>query len=100
MIKIYKNTDVSLFVSKCENSPNIVNELISLAIPTFVLNIRPMNEIIKDADFHIDLDNINDLESKLSRVLERKWIRKARKYMMSLNNFSWKNHVKKFIENI
>ena len=100
MIKIYKNTDVSLFVSKCENSPNIINELISLAIPTFVLNIRPMNEIIKDSDFHIDLDNINDLESKLSRVLEKKWNKKARKYMMTLNNFSWKNHVKKFIENI
>lgn len=73
--KIYADCDTALFLSECENLPNILLEYMHVKLPVICANVGPMKEIMAtNPDWcvsHMDVASIEDillarLENKLA----------------------------------
>lgn len=89
----YKNADLFIFASTCENMPNILVEAMSAGLPILCSHYGPMPEILKDAGIYIDPTSVNSITENLKLALDDKDLRfkiskKAYNYS---KNFSWSN---------
>lgn len=89
--KTYKDSDLFIFASTCENMPNILVEAMSAGLPILSSNFGPMPEILKDAGVYMDPTNIESIYSNLKKMLLDENLRtevaeKAYKYSQ---DFSW-----------
>jgi glycosyltransferase involved in cell wall biosynthesis len=87
----YKNTDLFLFASTCENMPNILVEAMSAGLPILSSNYGPMPEILKDAGIYMDPTDVDSICLNLKKMLLDEKLRtevanKAYKYS---HDFSW-----------
>ncbi|SPY79328.1 Mannosylfructose-phosphate synthase [Providencia rustigianii] len=51
---LYRNCELFIFPSSCENCPNILLEAIGCGAPVIVSKTNPMPEFAKDAALYID----------------------------------------------
>lgn len=65
----YKESDVFIFASTCENMPNILIEAMSSGLPIVCSEYPPMPEFLKNGGIYIDPLNVADLEEKLERLI-------------------------------
>lgn len=65
----YKNTDMFIFASTCENMPNILVEAMSAGLPILCSKYGPMPEILKDAGLFMDPTNIDSITENLEKLL-------------------------------
>jgi len=88
----YKNADMFIFASTCENMPNILVEAMSAGLPILCSNFGPMPEILKDAGVYMDPTSVDSISANLEKILVNKENRQEiaqKAYTYSLE-FSWK----------
>lgn len=61
----YKEADLSIFASSCENMPNILLEAMAASLPIACSNRGPMPEVLGEAGVYFDPENPEDICSKL-----------------------------------
>lgn len=88
---IYKEADLFIFASTCENMPNILVEAMAAGLPILCSNYGPMPEILSDGGMYMDPLQVDDITLKLENLLldpqKRKCIsQKAYKYSLE---FTW-----------
>jgi len=89
--KVYKNTDLFLFASTCENMPNILVEAMSAGLPILSSNYGPMPEILKDAGVYMNPTDVDSISFNLEKLLlnERLRTKIANKAYKYSQDFSW-----------
>ncbi len=90
--KFYKEADVFVFSSTCENMPNVLVEAMSAGLPILCSNFGPMPEILEDNGMYMNPLDVNDIKLKLRKILLSPSIRDtlANKAYNSSRKFSWK----------
>jgi len=63
-----------VFPSRIENCPNILLESLSFGLPTLISKTPPMPEFGGNASKYFDLDDVNDLKNKISKIIKSKKI--------------------------
>jgi glycosyltransferase involved in cell wall biosynthesis len=89
--KIYKESDLFVFPSSCENMPNILIEAMSAGLPIACSNYGPMPEFLKDAGEYfdpLDIDSMADAIEKLILNPELRY-RNAQKAYNYTQELSW-----------
>jgi glycosyltransferase involved in cell wall biosynthesis len=102
---LYKEADLFIFASTCENMPNILIEAMKAGLPILCSKYGPMPEILKDAGVYFDPLNPTDIADKLEYMLNDENLRNslALKSHKIAKNFTWGDCAKQtfqFIENI
>lgn len=94
---LYRNCELFIFPSSCENCPNILLEAIGCGAPVIVSKTNPMPEFAKDAALYIDEHNTKDIEKKILTVLSSpNLLHSMREKSISLRNeYLWENTAKK-----
>lgn len=87
----YKNSDLFIFASTCENMPNILVEAMSAGLPILSSNYGPMPEILKDAGVYMDPTDVESIYSNLKTMLLDENLRAevAEKAYIYSQDFSW-----------
>ena len=95
--KIYKNTDLFIFASTCENMPNILVEAMSAGLPILCSNYGPMPEILKDGGRYMDPISIESITKNLKFLLDNENYRYdiSNRAILHSKQFSWKKTSKK-----
>lgn len=90
--KYYKEANMFVFASTCENMPNILLEAMSAGLPILSSNYGPMPEILKDGGVYMDPTDEMNIYSELKKILLDIDMRKiiAEKAYSYALNFSWK----------
>jgi Glycosyltransferase len=99
---LYQNTELFIFASLIENSPNILLEAMKSGSPILTTNLQPMPEFCgNSADYFSGLD-AQELTSKISLLLNNLEKRNAMKIKSRLRakNFTWDNFTKKIIKEV
>ncbi len=65
----YKNSDMFIFASTCENYPNILVEAMASGLPILSSSYGPMQEILGKEGCYFDPLNISDIEEKMKKLL-------------------------------
>lgn len=87
----YKNTDLFIFASTCENMPNILIEAMSAGLPILCSNYGPMPEILKDAGVYMDPTITKSITKNLRLILDDENLRTniSKKAYSYSRQFSW-----------
>src|SRR5690606_15418704 len=87
----YKNADMFIFASTCENMPNILVEAMSAGLPILSSNYGPMPEILKDGGGYMDPTETGDILKNLETLLLHRELRQelADKSYQYSHEFSW-----------
>ncbi|TGM60669.1 glycosyltransferase [Leptospira vanthielii] len=89
----YKNADIFIYASSCENMPMILMEAMRSSLPIISSKFGPMPEILADAGEYFDPTDAKDLAKKIDSVLKnqnRLGEMADKAYQKSLQ-FTWKN---------
>ena len=71
--KIYAKCDTALFLSECENLPNILLEYMHVKLPVICTNVGPMREIMAtNPDWCVSQMDVDSIEDMLLARLENK----------------------------
>ena len=88
---LYRNCDIIIFASSCENMPNTLVEGMASGLPIASSNLGPMPEILKDAGNYFDPNNIESIYQAVKPLVESKSLRdslSSKSYELS-KQFSW-----------
>ena len=87
----YKNSDLFVFASTCENMPNILVEAMSAGLPILSSNYGPMPEILKDGGVYMKPTFVESIYIKLKEMLLNEKLRAqvAQKAYLYSQDFSW-----------
>lgn len=102
MDSVYRNADMFVFASTCENMPNIVIEAMSAGLPIACSQKMPMPEFLADAGVYfnaLDVQSIRDAIMKMMLDKELRQTAMEKAYELS-RKYSWKecaNDTFKFI---
>jgi len=95
---IMSASNLMVFVSKHEGSPNVIREALSCNLPIFSFDVGDVKEQIKDVNhcYCFKQDDIYSLKSKISNFLSYNAFKRSdgRKKMI---NYSWINYVDRII---
>ncbi|QOI50333.1 glycosyltransferase family 4 protein [Leptospira interrogans] len=92
--KFYKNADIFLFASTCENLPNILIEAMAGGLPILSSNFGPMPEILGNAGLYFDPLNVDDIADQLEKLIKSKKLRESlsAKAFEKAKQYSWKKN--------
>lgn len=90
MIEFYKKSDLFIYLSTCENMPNILIEAMSTGIPIACSNYKPMPEFIKDGAVYFNPCDVGDIKVALEKMildvqLRKKISKLSHKYALEYN---------------
>lgn len=71
----YKNSDLGLFASSCENMPNILLEMMASGLPIACSNKGPMPEVLANAGLYFSPENPIDISNTLLKLIKSPSIR-------------------------
>ena len=74
---IYRDADIFIFASTCENLPITLLEAMASGLPILSSNKRPMPEILQDGGLYFDPESSDDLENQLLYYLRNKELRET-----------------------
>ena len=96
----YKNTDIFLFASTCENMPNILVEAMSAGQPIISSNYGPMPEILRDAGVYMNPTDVFSIYENLKKLIYDTELRTdiANKAYEYSQEFSWEKASKETFE--
>jgi glycosyltransferase involved in cell wall biosynthesis len=88
---LYKNADLCLFASSCENLPNILLEGMASGLPVVCSNKGPMLEVLGDAGLYFDPENPEGIAAAIKQMYGNKELRyeMARKSFERARCYSW-----------
>jgi glycosyltransferase involved in cell wall biosynthesis len=89
--KLYHQADLGLFVSSCENMPNILLETMAAGLPVAASSLPPMSELLGDAGLTFDPTNAADIAATLNRLIADPELRAAlaEKSYSAAQQYSW-----------
>ena len=101
----YKEADLFVFASSCENMPNILVEAMSAGLPILCSNFGPMPEILKDGGDYMDPTNVDSIYLGIKKLLNDPNRREviAKKAYHIAETFAWEKSAQEtfdFIEHI
>lgn len=101
----YKEADIFVYLSTCENMPNILIEAMSSSLPIVCSNYPPMPEFIKDAGILCNPLNIDKIADAIERLIGSETLRKelSVKAFNYSQEYDWKRTAMKtmdFIQNV
>ena len=90
---IYKDADIFVFASSCENLPITLLEAMASHLPIACSKISPMPEILKDAGIYFDPYSVSSIKESIKHLMQKpdsrnKFSEKAGFYS---TKYSWKN---------
>lgn len=102
---LYKQADVGIFASSCENMPIILLEKMSAGLPTICSDRGPMQEVAGDAVIYFDPESVDSIVASLAKVTESADLRVklGRRALEVSSGFCWEVTSRKtfaFIERI
>jgi glycosyltransferase involved in cell wall biosynthesis len=68
--RCYRQCDVFVFASSCENMPNILVEAMSSGLPIACARRGPMPEILGDAGVYFDPEDVDDIAAAIRRLAD------------------------------
>jgi glycosyltransferase involved in cell wall biosynthesis len=71
----YREADLSVFASSCENMPNILLEGMAAGLPIACSNCGPMPELLGDAGVYFDPENPRDIARALRALVDSPQLR-------------------------
>lgn len=101
----YKEADLFVFASSCENMPNILVEAMSAGLPILCSSFGPMPEILKDGGDYMDPTNVDSIYFGIKKLLNDPNRREeiAKKAYQIAEAFAWEKSAQEtfdFIEYI
>lgn len=92
----YKNCDIFVFASSCENLPNNLLEGMAAGIPIACSNSLPMPDILKDGAEYFNPENPDSIAEALNRLIDHPLVafEKAKRAYELSNEFTWKRCIK------
>lgn len=99
----YKQADIFVYASTCENMPNILIEAMSSSLPIACSNYMPMPEFLADAGLYFDPLDVDSIALTLERLLLSPGLRRelSEKAFSYSNKYTWTQTAEKtlsFIE--
>lgn len=87
----YRESDLFIFASTCENMPNILVEAMSAGLPILSSYYGPMPEVLKDAGVFMNPTDIESIYKNLKKMLldENLRFQVAKKAYIYSQEFSW-----------
>lgn len=88
----YKEADLFIYLSTCENMPNILIEAMSSSLPIVCSDYPPMPEFIRDAGMLCDPLNVDAIAEAIEKLISSETLRKelsVKSYDYSLE-YDWK----------
>lgn len=67
---VYKNCDIFVFASSCENFPNILLEGMATGLPIASSDVAPMPEILKDGGLYFSPYDPDSIANTIRRLIE------------------------------
>lgn len=75
--ELYRQADVGIFASSCENLPIILLEMMAASLPIACSNRGPMPDILRDAGVYFDPEDPADLAQQILLLLQAPEMRDA-----------------------
>ena len=90
--KMYRQADLGIFASSCENMPNILLENMAAALPVACSNRGPMPEILGDGGIYFDPEQPEDIAKALRNLIYSPDLRTRKIQISSAKamQYSWK----------
>ena len=85
---IYRNADIGIFASSCENMPIILLEKMAAGLPIICSNTAPMPDFLEGAGLLADIEDKTDFPIKLQSLIQN------REYRTKLSQIAQNNAVK------
>lgn len=88
---MYKQMDLCLFASSCENMPNIVLEKMSTGLPIVSSGMGPMPEILQDSAIYFDPESVESIVEAIATVYKSGNLRNelAKKSFERSRQYTW-----------
>lgn len=89
--KIYKESNLGIFASSCENMPNTLLEKMAAGLPIACSNKGPMPEVLGDSGLYFDPENSNEIFDILQSLIKSPKLRqeKANSSFKAVQKYSW-----------
>ena len=99
---LYQETDLFVFASLIENSPNILLEAMKSGSPILSTNLQPMPEFCGDSAEYFDGQNIDELTFKIEELLENEHLRSKmiQKSKEQAKKFTWESFTNKILKEL
>ena len=87
----YKQADMFVYASSCENQPIILLEAMAAGLPIASSNRGPMPEVLGEAGVYFDPEHSMDIQQSLQQLIENPKLReeKAWSAYKRVHNYSW-----------
>lgn len=98
--EIYKNADLGVFASSCENLPNTLLEMMAAGLPVACSAKGPMPEILRDSGLYFNPEDPIDIACILETLLKDQNLRKIlsiKSFELS-KNYTWSQTATKTFE--
>lgn len=76
--RYYREADVFVYASSCENLPNILLEAMASGIPIACSSRGPMPEILRDGGVYFDPEDPSDIASAIRQLIESATLRREK----------------------
>jgi len=88
---IYKESNLGIFASSCENMPNILLETMASGLPIVCSDRGPMPEVLGDAGVYFDPESSIEIYSAIKRMIDSPKIRskKSQASFYRVQQYSW-----------
>lgn len=88
----YREADLFVFASSCENMPNILIEAMTSGLPIACSNMGPMQEFLKDAGEYFNPLNVDSIAEAIEKLISNPALRydHAKKANLITKDLSWK----------
>lgn len=102
---IYKESDLGIFASSCENMPNILIEKMAAGLPIACSDLGPMPEILGNAGLYFNPESSDEIFEALEELIVNPDLReeKAQESYRSAMQYSWTDctiETIKFLEDV
>ena len=93
MHNIYKDANLGVFASSCENLPNIMIEAMAAGLPVVCSDRGPMPEVLQDAGIYFDPENCESIVLALEKIIYNQPIRNyiSKRAKKLSDKYSWRN---------
>ena len=86
---LYKNAELIIFASTCENCPNILLESLGAGVPVLSSNYDPMPEFGGTAITYMNPDDPDDIADKIKKILSKEILQDRNEIKSQADKYAW-----------
>ena len=92
--ELYKNSEIAIFGSTCENCPNILLESMATGIPILCSDVQPMPEFAEDSVIYFNPESPESFAAALKKIKSTDLVSLGEKSKKKSKFFSWNKTAK------